>query len=107
MVDAVQTKLIVVDQQKLTGLEIKNLATKLAADTPARAGHQNHLTGQRAGQQGSVRGNRVTPQQILYIKLPKIPNGNPATRQIFKARQSSDMHGQRLQALDDAVAARP
>ena len=67
LVDGVQAKLIVVEQQQVAGLLQRDLATQFAADTSARPSDQHHPAFEALGQQTAVWWDWVAPQQIFDL----------------------------------------
>ena len=103
-VNAVKTKLTVINQHQLTRVFKNDLAAQLAANTAARTRHQHYIARQVARQQRSIRRHRRAAQQIFYIQFLKVLERHAPRRQIKHTRQRAHMHRKAAKAGDDFIA---
>jgi hypothetical protein len=82
LVNGVETKLVVVQQQQLAWRLQQDLPAQLTADAAARPRHQHHFARQIARQQGGVGRHRVAPEQILDIEFLEVLHRHPAAGQV-------------------------
>ena len=104
LMDGIQTKLIVIQEQQLARLLLHDLTRQLAANAATRAADQHDLTGQIMGQQIGARRHRLTAQEVFNVELTKVLHRDLAAGQVSHAGQRTHMYRQSLQRLDDFVA---
>ena len=107
VVDAVEGKFAVFDQQQRGRALAHDLPAQLAADAAARAGHQHHALLDVARNQFGARWHRVASQQVFHIQFLKLLHGGLAAGELVHAGHAAHVHGQPLQALDDGIAFGP